>query len=310
MLILVIGFGLLTDYIISNTNKSTAEGTSGPFKLPKLPTLDPEPEPSDNEDEDNDRDTGKIYCFRPPCDDFDDKNNNDDDNRDDDDNDNDNEERDKVEKPVPQRQPQMAIPESNTPPIAINSSGVTTQNSPINIPLQIYDNEGDMIDIAVVEPPKSGNLVIMDINTKTLTYTPHSNYIGYDDFTFQGYDRKAYSNNATVSIIIANLPPELASPGSLGSSSQPPVNNPPVSTNTQSLNNLNQVQLVDLIASEISNANNIDNNKVIQAVNDLSESTKANGGNVIESLKKIAGTVLNDPTGNVANIIIKIANQQ
>ena len=78
----------------------------------------------------------------------------------------------------------------------------------------------------------------------------------------------------------------------------------------QNLNNLDQQQLVDLIATEISTANNIDKNKVMQAVNDLSESTKAKGGNVIESLQKIAGLVLNDPTGNAANVIINAANQQ
>jgi hypothetical protein len=87
---------------------------------------------------------------------------------------------------------------------------------------------------------------------------------------------------------------------------QSSLNNPNVSTNTQNLNNLNQLQLVDLIASTISNANNIDKNKVTQLLNDFIEPTKANGGNVIESLKKIVGIILNDPSGIVANNIINI----
>ena len=76
----------------------------------------------------------------------------------------------------------------------------------------------------------------------------------------------------------------------------------------QNLNNLNQAQLVDLIATEISNANNIDKTTLILAIDDLSGKTKAKGGNVIDSLKNIAGFVMNDPSGNVAKNIIKTAN--
>jgi hypothetical protein len=87
------------------------------------------------------------------------------------------------------------------------------------------------------------------------------------------------------------------------------ITTPQVSTNTnQNLNNLNEQQLVELIASTVSIANNIDKNKVLQVVNDLSASKKATGsGNVIDSLKNIAGFVLNDPSGNVAKNIIKVA---
>ena len=88
------------------------------------------------------------------------------------------------------------------------------------------------------------------------------------------------------------------------------TNNTTTSTNTnQNLNNLNQQQqLVDLIASTISIANNIDKNKVILAVNDMIEPTKAKGGNVIELLKKIADIISNDPSGVTAIKIINKAN--
>jgi hypothetical protein len=88
---------------------------------------------------------------------------------------------------------------------------------------------------------------------------------------------------------------------------QSSLNNLNISTNIQNLNNLNQLQLVDLIASTISNANNIDKNKVTQSLNDFIEPTQANGGNVIESLKKIADIILKDPSGNVANKVISVA---
>ena len=89
---------------------------------------------------------------------------------------------------------------------------------------------------------------------------------------------------------------------------KPPVlTNPNNSTSKQNLNNLNQFQLVDLIASTISNSNNIDKNKVIQSLNDLIAPTKAKGGNVIESLKKISEIVTNDPSGNIANRLVNSA---
>ena len=90
---------------------------------------------------------------------------------------------------------------------------------------------------------------------------------------------------------------------------QTSINNPNISTNSQNLDNLNQFQLIDLIASTISNANNIDKNKVIQSINDLIEPTNSNGGNVIELLKKITEGILKDPSGSIANNIINIAKQ-
>lgn len=88
---------------------------------------------------------------------------------------------------------------------------------------------------------------------------------------------------------------------------QSSVNSPTVSTNTQNLNNLNQVQLVDLISSTISNANNIDKNKIIQSLNDFIEPTKAKGGNVMESLKQLSEIILKEPSGSIANTIINLA---
>lgn len=88
---------------------------------------------------------------------------------------------------------------------------------------------------------------------------------------------------------------------------QSSINNTNVLTNTnQTLDNLNQFQLVDLISSTISNANNIDKNKIIQSINDFIEPTKAKGGNVIDSLKKVADVILKDPSGSTANKIISL----
>jgi hypothetical protein len=90
---------------------------------------------------------------------------------------------------------------------------------------------------------------------------------------------------------------------------RPSVVNPTVSNIPPQQNNLDQSQLIEQIASTISNANNVDKNKITQSLNDLIEQTKATGGNVIESLKKIAETISNNPSGIVAKRIINTALQ-
>ena len=83
------------------------------------------------------------------------------------------------------------------------------------------------------------------------------------------------------------------------------IKNPPILQNSN-INNLNQTQLVDLIASTISNTNNIDKNKIVKSINDLIEPTKAKGGNVIDLLKKIADNIIKEPSGSIANKILNI----
>lgn len=85
------------------------------------------------------------------------------------------------------------------------------------------------------------------------------------------------------------------------------VQNPNFSLNPQNLDNFTQVQLVDLISTEISNADHINKNKVTISINDFIGATEAEGGNVLEYLKQIAKIVLKDPSGNIANKIIKLA---
>jgi hypothetical protein len=85
------------------------------------------------------------------------------------------------------------------------------------------------------------------------------------------------------------------------------VQNPNFSLNPQNLDNFTQVQLVDVISTEISNADHINKDKVTISINDFIGATEAEGGNVLEYLKQIANIVLKDPSGNIANKIIKLA---
>lgn len=89
---------------------------------------------------------------------------------------------------------------------------------------------------------------------------------------------------------------------------RPSSSNDNISDNIKNLENLNQFQLVDIISTSISNANNIDKTKVTQALSDdFIEPTKARGENILEPLKTIAQIILEDPTGNTAEKIINKA---
>jgi Bacterial Ig domain len=306
------------------------------------------------EEEDDDDDL--VVCVNSPCpgddsndddsndddsndDDSNDDDSNDDDSNDDDSNDDDSNDDDSNDNSSSGNQdltttPQILLPKINTPPTAINSSVTTIQNNPIDVPLQVHNKEGTIVEIAIVEAPQFGELAIKDANTTTLTYTPNSNYVGSDSFIFQGKDsNNASSNKATVSITIEGL---FRSQSTIGANtvdddklkfsskdiSQDNVTSsnlfqstntttiiPEISTNAnQNLNDMNQQQqLIDLIASTISTANNIDKNKVILVMNDTIEQTKAKGDNVIDLLRKIADNVVKDPFGTTANKIMNIA---
>ena len=88
---------------------------------------------------------------------------------------------------------------------------------------------------------------------------------------------------------------------------RPSSSNDNISDNIKNLENLDQFQLVDIISTSISNANNIDKSKVTQALNDFIEPTKASGASILEPLKNIAEVILEDPTGNTAEKIINVA---
>ncbi len=127
-----------------------------------------------------------------------------------------------------------------------------------------------------------------------------------------GSDIDATSNKTSPSIQVESNNISTSNQQFNSKSLTPQVNPPVLNTsnsliNIQNLKNLDQFQLVDLIASTISISNNIDKNKVIQTLDDFIAPTKAKGGNIIESLKKIADIVSKDPTGILANKLINIA---
>ena len=85
----------------------------------------------------------------------------------------------------------------NDPPVAYSNSYTVAENSSAAITLTGSDVDGDSLSFAVETAPVHGALSGMGSN---LTYTPVTDYVGPDSFTFTVSDGSATSAAATVSI--------------------------------------------------------------------------------------------------------------
>jgi len=105
----------------------------------------------------------------------------------------------------------------NHPPVANSQSVTTAENTAKAITLTATDiDTGDTLTYAVATQPSHGTVTGTPPN---VTYTPATNYVGSDAFTFTANDGQATSNIATVSITITavNQPPTFTSGGDVSS---------------------------------------------------------------------------------------------
>jgi hypothetical protein len=85
------------------------------------------------------------------------------------------------------------------PPVANNDSAVTTQNSPVTIPVLANDTPQDgSLSITGVSTPTHGSA---SFTSSTATYTPASNYTGPDSFTYT-IANSSGTASATVSVTV------------------------------------------------------------------------------------------------------------
>src|SRR6185312_15547197 len=89
---------------------------------------------------------------------------------------------------------------SNSSPVANNQNIVVTMNMPKSITLVATDSNNDPLQYTVVTQPAHGT--ITGGATASRTYTPATDYVGTDSFTFKANDGIADSNIATVSITV------------------------------------------------------------------------------------------------------------
>lgn len=92
----------------------------------------------------------------------------------------------------------------NTPPTAQAVTKTTPKNTDLSNSVVATDADGDNLIYFKVSDPTKGTLVFNP--NGSYTYTPTTNYNGTDQFSFKAHDGIAYSNIATVTIIVGGLP--------------------------------------------------------------------------------------------------------
>jgi hypothetical protein len=94
---------------------------------------------------------------------------------------------------------------SNSPPVANNQNILVTMNTPQSITLVGTDSNNDPLQYTIVTQPAHGT--ITGGTTASRTYTPATDYVGTDSFTFKVNDGTVDSNTATVSITVQQTTP-------------------------------------------------------------------------------------------------------
>ena len=99
---------------------------------------------------------------------------------------------------------------SNQPPVAVDDSATTAEETPVTVDVLANDSDpdGDALTVVAVGVPADGTA--MDNSDGTVTYTPNSNFTGIDSFTYTIEDGQGGSSSATVTLTVT------------------PVNDPPV----------------------------------------------------------------------------------
>jgi hypothetical protein len=87
----------------------------------------------------------------------------------------------------------------NSAPVAQDQSVTTKENTDVDITLTATDADNDTLTYQITESPDNGSVSGTSSN---VTYSPDTNYVGPDAFSFKANDGTSDSNTATVSITI------------------------------------------------------------------------------------------------------------
>src|SRR5687768_3576641 len=90
-------------------------------------------------------------------------------------------------------------------PFANNQNVIVTKNTQQQITLAATDPNNDPLTYSIVAQPQHGTLSPSTPGGPARTYTPSTNYVGTDSFTFKANDGTSDSNIATVSITVQDI---------------------------------------------------------------------------------------------------------
>ncbi|MFN5538738.1 MAG: Ig-like domain-containing protein, partial [Candidatus Melainabacteria bacterium] len=123
----------------------------------------------------------------------------------------------------------------NDPPVAVNDSATTAEDTPITINVLFNDSDvdiatnGDVISIQSVGTPSNGTAVI---SSGQILYTPKANFNGTDSFTYTVTDKAGLTSTATVNLTIN------------------PVNDPPVAVNDSVVTNEDTAVTINVLSND------------------------------------------------------------
>ncbi len=109
----------------------------------------------------------------------------------------------------------VTIETVNDPPVAVDDTEITDEDTPVNIPIEMNDSDVedgtplDPCNATVISQPANGTISIGPGPGCLLTYIPNSNYNGNDSFIYEICDSDNLCDTANVTIIInpVNDPP-------------------------------------------------------------------------------------------------------
>lgn len=114
----------------------------------------------------------------------------------------------------------------NTAPVAEDDSVTTNVNTPVDGDVSTNDTDtaSDTLTFAVDTQPTNGNVVLN--NDGTFTYTPATDYVGSDSFTYTVTDAGGLSDTGTVNITVSDVPLVDTDGDGLTDDVDPDANNP------------------------------------------------------------------------------------
>jgi gliding motility-associated-like protein len=190
----------------------------------------------------------------------------------------------------------------NDPPVAVNDQATTEENTPVNINIlqNDFDVDNDIIATSVIitSNPAHGT-VIFNPSTGLANFTPATDFVGNDSFTYTVQDPGGLTSlAATVSVTVTAAPnraPDAVDDGPIKNSSLTPIT-------------------IDVLANDHDPDNDQNELSIVSVANPSSGTvTIVNGKVVYQSAGLISGTVtfsytIQDPSGLTDEAIVTIEN--
>ena len=103
----------------------------------------------------------------------------------------------------------LTVQAPNAPPVAVSDDATIEQNTAVRLDLLANDSDpdGDSLVIVDIAVPANGSVAVH--GDQTVTYTPHPDFLGTDEFAYTVSDKKVgtSSNIVTIEVVASNEAP-------------------------------------------------------------------------------------------------------